>query len=277
MLSGFIAYSIADRPGIAPGLVGGMLAQSLGAGFLGGIVSGFLAGYLTKFLADKIKLPVNLEGLKPVLILPFLSTISVGLLMIYVIAPPVEALNNAMNAWLNGMRGANAVLLGMILGGMMAFDMGGPINKAAYTFSVGLLASKIYGPMAAVMAGGMTPGARPRAGRVPVQEPLRSRGARSRRPGAGARRGVHHRRRDSLRGQGSAARHPRAGARLGGRRRDLDGCRRATPRPAWRHLRRAHPRRGHESRAVISPRSSAGTVVTDRRALRPQEAHRRLT
>jgi PTS system fructose-specific IIC component len=157
VLSGFIAYSIADRPGIAPGLVGGMLAQNLGAGFLGGLVSGFIAGYLTKFLADKIKLPATLEGLKPVLILPFLSTITVGLLMIYVVSPPVEALNNAMNTWLNGMRGANAMLLGVILGGMMAFDMGGPVNKAAYTFSIGLLASKIYGPMAAVMAGGMTP------------------------------------------------------------------------------------------------------------------------
>jgi PTS system fructose-specific IIC component len=157
VLSGFIAFSIADRPGIAPGLVGGMLAQTLGAGFLGGIVSGFLAGYLTKFLADKIKLPSTLEGLKPVLILPFLSTIAVGLLMIYVIAPPVQALNSAMNTWLNGMRGANAVYLGLILGGMMAFDMGGPVNKAAYTFAVGLLASKIYAPMAAVIAAGMTP------------------------------------------------------------------------------------------------------------------------
>ena len=157
VLSGFIAFSIADRPGIAPGLVGGMLAQTLGAGFLGGIVSGFLAGYLTKFLADKIKLPSTLEGLKPVLILPFLSTIAVGLLMIYVIAPPVQALNSAMNTWLNGMRGANAIYLGLILGGMMAFDMGGPVNKAAYTFAVGLLASKIYTPMAAVIAAGMTP------------------------------------------------------------------------------------------------------------------------
>jgi len=157
VLSGFIAYSIADRPGIAPGLVGGMLAQSLGAGFLGGLASGFLAGYLTRFLSDRIKLPVNLEGLKPVLILPFLATISVGLLMIYVVAPPVEALNNGLNNWLNGMRGANAMLLGIVLGGMMAFDMGGPVNKAAYTFSIGLLAAKIYGPMAAVMAGGMTP------------------------------------------------------------------------------------------------------------------------
>lgn len=157
VLSGFIAFSIADRPGLAPGLVGGMLAQNLGAGFLGGIVSGFLAGYLTKFLAEKIRLPSTLEGLKPVLILPFLSTILVGLAMIFVIAPPVQALNTGLNGWLLGLRGANAVLLGLILGSMMAVDMGGPLNKAAYTFAVGLLASKIYTPMAAVMAAGMTP------------------------------------------------------------------------------------------------------------------------
>jgi PTS system fructose-specific IIC component len=157
VLSGFIAFSIADRPGLAPGLVGGMLAQNLGAGFLGGIVSGFLAGYLTKFLAEKIRLPATLEGLKPVLILPFLSTIIVGLGMIFVIAPPVQALNDGLNGWLLGLRGANAVLLGLILGSMMAIDMGGPLNKAAYTFAVGLLAAKIYTPMAAVMAAGMTP------------------------------------------------------------------------------------------------------------------------
>ncbi|HEY5742707.1 MAG TPA: PTS fructose-like transporter subunit IIB [Terrimicrobiaceae bacterium] len=157
VFSGFIAYSIADRPGIAPGMVGGFLAQTLGAGFIGGICSGFLAGYFTKFLADKIRLPATLEGLKPVLILPFIATLGIGLLMIYAIAPPVKWLNDAMNAWLLGMQGANAVVLGIILGAMMAFDMGGPINKAAYAFAVGLLASKIYAPMAAVMAAGMTP------------------------------------------------------------------------------------------------------------------------
>lgn len=157
VLSAYVAYSIADRPGLAPGLVGGMLAHQMGAGFLGGIASGFLAGYLTKFLADRIRLPATLEGLKPVLVLPFLATIGVGLLMIYVVAPPVQALTTAMNAWLVGMRGANAALLGLILGAMMAVDMGGPLNKAAYTFGVGLLASRIYTPMAAVMAAGMTP------------------------------------------------------------------------------------------------------------------------
>ena len=157
VLSAFIAYSIADRPGIAPGLIGGMLAQSLGAGFLGGIISGFLAGYLTKFLAETIKLPLNLEGLKPVLILPFVGTVLVGLLMIFVIAPPVQAILGALTDWLKGMQGTNALILGILLGAMMAFDMGGPVNKSAYTFAVGLLGSQVYAPMAAVMAAGMTP------------------------------------------------------------------------------------------------------------------------
>ena len=157
VLAGFIAYSIADRPGITPGLVGGMLATTVGAGFLGGIVAGFIAGYLTQFLNDKIKLPENLQGLKPVLILPLISTLIVGLLMIFVIGPPVKVAMNGLEAWLSGLQQGRALMLGLILGAMMAFDMGGPVNKAAYTFSVGLLASKIYAPMAAAMAAGMVP------------------------------------------------------------------------------------------------------------------------
>ena len=157
VLAAFIAYSIADRPGLTSGLIGGMLATTLGAGFLGGIAAGFLAGYVTRALATYIKLPQNFEGLKPVLILPLLSTLIVGLVMIYVLGPPVTAVLNAMTAWLNGMQETSAVVLGVLLGAMMAFDMGGPVNKAAYTFAVGLLASKVYGPMAAVMAAGMTP------------------------------------------------------------------------------------------------------------------------
>jgi len=157
VLAAFIAYSIADRPGLTSGLIGGMLAMSLGAGFLGGIAAGFLAGYVTKLMNDFIKLPRNLEGLKPVLILPLLSTLLVGLVMIFVIGPPVTLLLNALTAWLNGMQQTSALVLGVLLGAMMAFDMGGPLNKAAYTFAVGLLASKVYGPMAAVMAAGMTP------------------------------------------------------------------------------------------------------------------------
>ncbi|UFJ42653.1 fructose-specific PTS transporter subunit EIIC [Brevibacillus humidisoli] len=157
ILAGYISYSIADKPGLAPGLVGGMLASSTNAGFLGGIIAGFLAGYIARFLRDAIRLPRNLEGLKPVLIIPFLATLIVGLLMIYVVGTPVSALMNGLTAWLTGLSGTNAVLLGLLLGGMMAVDMGGPLNKAAYTFATGLLASDVFAPMAAVMAAGMTP------------------------------------------------------------------------------------------------------------------------
>jgi PTS system fructose-specific IIC component len=157
VLAAFISYSIADRPGIAPGIVGGMLATSVGSGFLGGIVAGFLAGYLTLFLNNAIKLPKNLQGLKPVLILPVLSVLVVGLAMIYLIGPPMKAVNDGLTNFLRGMQTGSAVMLGLILGAMMAFDMGGPVNKAAYAFSVGLLSSQVYSPMAAVMAAGMTP------------------------------------------------------------------------------------------------------------------------
>jgi PTS system fructose-specific IIC component len=160
ILAGFIAYSIADRPGIAPGAVAGMLAGTIGAGFLGGIVGGFLAGYIVKFLNDHIHLGKNLDGLKPVLILPLLGSTIVGLLMIYVIGTPVAEALAAMTTWLKGMQTSNAIVLGAIIGAMMAFDMGGPVNKAAYTFATGLIATAdnaVYGPMAAAMAAGMTP------------------------------------------------------------------------------------------------------------------------
>lgn len=160
ILAGFIAYSIADRPGIAPGMIGGMLAGTIGAGFLGGIVAGFLAGYIVKFLNDNIHLGRNLDGLKPVLILPLFGSTIVGLLMIYVVGEPVAMALSALTGWLKGMQTANAVVLGAIIGAMMAFDMGGPVNKAAYAFSTGLIASAdnaVYGPMAAAMVAGMTP------------------------------------------------------------------------------------------------------------------------
>lgn len=157
VLAAFIAYSIADRPGLTSGLIGGMLAMTVGAGFLGGIAAGFLAGYLTRLMSDRIKLPENLAGLKPVLILPVLSTLLVGLAMIFLLGPPVKGLLDALTGWLNRMQGTSAALLGLLLGAMMALDMGGPVNKAAYTFAVGLLASRVYGPMAAVMAAGMVP------------------------------------------------------------------------------------------------------------------------
>jgi PTS system fructose-specific IIC component len=157
VLSGYIAFSIADRPGLAPGLIGGLLAANLNMGFLGGILSGFLAGYVAKFIRDKVNLPANFEGLKPVLVIPLLATLIVGLLLVYVFGGPVRFIMDGLTAYLEGLSGTNAVLLGLLLGGMMAVDMGGPVNKAAYTFAVGLLATDIYAPMAAVMAAGMTP------------------------------------------------------------------------------------------------------------------------
>ena len=157
VLSGFIAYSIADRPGLTPGLIGGMLAVNLKAGFIGGIISGFIAGYVALWMREHIKLPQNMEGLKPVLVIPLLSTLVVGLLMVYVIGEPVRFIMDSLTAFLQGMGTTNAALLGLLLGGMMAIDMGGPVNKAAYAFSVGLLTSDTFTPMAAVMAAGMTP------------------------------------------------------------------------------------------------------------------------
>lgn len=164
VLAAYIAFSIADRPGIAPGLIGGALAVNLAgdatigsSGFLGGLVAGFLAGYVTLGLSRFIKLPKNLQGLMPVLILPVLSVLIVGLAMVFVVGPPMVTINNALINWLKGMQTASAIALGLIMGAMMAFDMGGPVNKAAYAFAVGLLASQVYAPMAAVMAAGITP------------------------------------------------------------------------------------------------------------------------
>lgn len=157
VLAGFIAFSIADRPGLTPGLIGGMLAVSTGSGFIGGILAGFLAGYVAKAISGKLKLPPSMEALKPILIIPLFSSLIVGLAMIYVIGTPVAKILAGLTAWLQSMGTANAVLLGAILGGMMCTDMGGPVNKAAYAFGVGLLSSQVYAPMAAIMAAGMVP------------------------------------------------------------------------------------------------------------------------
>ncbi|PKE32816.1 PTS fructose transporter subunit IIBC [Rahnella sp. AA] len=157
VLAGFIAFSIADRPGLAPGLIGGMLATTSGAGFLGGIVAGFLAGYVARYIARAITLPQSMEALKPVLVIPLLASLVTGLVMIYVVGGPVAAVMTGLTNFLAGMTTANAVLLGILLGAMQCFDLGGPVNKAAYTFGVGLLASQSYQPMAAIMAAGMVP------------------------------------------------------------------------------------------------------------------------
>ncbi|HBO38310.1 MAG TPA: PTS fructose transporter subunit EIIBC, partial [Pasteurellaceae bacterium] len=157
VFAGYVAFSIADRPGLAVGLIGGMLATTAGAGILGGIVAGFLAGYVVKFLNTIIKLPTSLSSLKPILILPLFGSVIVGLAMIYLINPPVTEIMTWLSSWLRSLGDVNAIMLGVIIGAMMCTDMGGPVNKAAYTFSVGLIASEVYTPMAAAMAAGMVP------------------------------------------------------------------------------------------------------------------------
>ncbi|UNM20926.1 PTS fructose-like transporter subunit IIB [Pseudomonas sp. ArH3a] len=157
LLAGYIAYSIADRPGLAPGMIGGLLAGTLGAGFIGGILAGFLAGYCVKLITRAVKLPQSLEALKPILIIPLLASLFTGLAMIYLVGPPVARLLTSLTDFLSTMGTTNAVLLGILLGGMMCVDLGGPINKAAYAFSVGLLAASSGAPMAATMAAGMVP------------------------------------------------------------------------------------------------------------------------
>ena len=156
-LAGYIAFSIADRPGIAPGMIGGLIAGTVGAGFLGGIAAGFIAGYAVNWLNKTIKLPRTLEGLKPVLLLPLLGSAIVGVLMYLVIGQPVAQIMAGLTGWLKGMQSSSAMLLGVTLGAMMAFDMGGPVNKAAYVFSTSLIASGVATPMAAAMAAGMVP------------------------------------------------------------------------------------------------------------------------
>lgn len=163
VLAGYIAFAIADRPGLAPGMVGGFISDQIGSGFIGGIIAGFLAGYITKAAVRYIRLPRSLEGLKPVLLLPLLCTALTGLIMFYIVQSPTAWLLHSLTDWVGNLEsqsgGAilNAMLLGALIGGMMAVDMGGPVNKAAYTVAIGLLSVKVYTPMAAAMIGGMTP------------------------------------------------------------------------------------------------------------------------
>ncbi len=158
VLAGFIAMSIADRPGFAPGMVGGLMAATGGAGFLGGLIAGFLAGYIVLGLKKLFAgLPQSLEGIKPVLLYPLFGILFTGLAMMFIVNDPAKALNDGMSAWLGGMGTTNLVLLGIILGGMMAVDMGGPINKAAFTFGIAMIDAGNFAPHAAIMAGGMVP------------------------------------------------------------------------------------------------------------------------
>jgi len=159
VLAGFIAFAMADRPAIAPGFVGGAIAVTVGAGFLGGLVAGLLAGGVVMAL-KRVQVPKAVRGIMPVVVYPLLGSIVVGVLMYVVVGKPMAAATNGLTSWLNSLSGVSAVLLGALLGLMMAFDMGGPVNKAAYTFAVGGLttgATASLQIMAAVMAAGMVP------------------------------------------------------------------------------------------------------------------------
>ncbi len=163
ILSGFIAFAIADRPGLAPGIVGGFIASTIGAGFLGGIATGFIGGFAALWIS-RWKVPKGVRGVMPVVVIPLISVFITGFLIIIVLGRPLKALTDGLTSWLNGLSGANLILLGVILGLMMAFDMGGPVNKVAYTFATTGLAtagaatdSTSLKVMAAVMAAGMVP------------------------------------------------------------------------------------------------------------------------
>ena len=158
VLAGFIAESIADRPGLALGFVGGMIAANGTSGFLGAFVAGFLAGYVIVLLRKVFaKLPEAIEKLAPVLLYPFFGILITGLIMLFVVEPPIGSLNTALNTALTNMGGTSKILLGIIVAGMMSIDMGGPFNKAAYVFGTASIAAGNYDIMAAVMIGGMVP------------------------------------------------------------------------------------------------------------------------
>jgi PTS system fructose-specific IIC component len=158
VLAGFISMSIADRPGLAVGFVGGALAGTTGSGFLGALLAGFLGGWIVNLLKKAFSgIPASLDGVKPVLLYPFFGILLMGFISMYIIAPPVSAINAWLTDTLANMDPSARILMGIVVAGMMAIDMGGPINKAAYVTGTGLLASGEYHVMAAVMAGGMVP------------------------------------------------------------------------------------------------------------------------
>ncbi|TGA99885.1 PTS lactose transporter subunit IIBC [Sporolactobacillus shoreae] len=150
MIAAYISYSIADRPGLAPAFICGMIANQLGTGFLGGMLVGILVGYLVLWL-KKMPVPQNIIVVKTLIIIPFVASLVVGLLLIYVIGDPIQALTKGLTAWLTGMKGANSILLAAIIGAMMAVDMGGPINKIAYAFGVASFSSGVYAPSTAML------------------------------------------------------------------------------------------------------------------------------
>ncbi|MFJ7727727.1 PTS fructose transporter subunit IIC [Neobacillus sp. NPDC097160] len=157
VISAAIAYSIADRPGIAPGLLMGLIANAIGAGFLGGMLGGFIVGYFVVFLKNNLKVPKWAEGLMPMMIIPLISSVVVGLLMFFVLGLPIVWATNGLTSFLTGMQGSMKFVFGAILGGMAAFDFGGPVNKVASLFADGLLLEGIYEPEAVKVLASMVP------------------------------------------------------------------------------------------------------------------------
>ncbi|GIN58725.1 PTS fructose transporter subunit IIABC [Lederbergia ruris] len=158
ILAGFIGYSIADKQGLAPAMIGGMMASIGGSGFLGGMIAGFVGGFVAKYIGQSMaKIPKSFQGLVSVLIVPLLSTLIVGAFMFFVLNTPMSMLNVFLENWLKSLTGISAAILGALLAGMMASDMGGPINKTASAFGLAMFAANIFEPSAALMVGGMVP------------------------------------------------------------------------------------------------------------------------
>lgn len=148
VLAAYTAYSLADKPALAPGFAAGLAANMIGAGFLGAVAGGLIAGYLMRWVKQHIRLSNRFNGFMTFYLYPVIGTLAAGSLMLFVIGEPVAWVNNSLTAWLNGLSGANALLLGVILGFMCSFDLGGPVNKAAYAFCLGAMANGVYGPYA---------------------------------------------------------------------------------------------------------------------------------
>ncbi|MBP3041734.1 PTS fructose transporter subunit IIC [Bacillaceae bacterium Marseille-Q3522] len=157
VLTAGIAYSIADRPGIAPGLVMGLIADNIKAGFLGGVVGGLLIGYFIILIRKHLKVPTSMKGLMPIIIIPLLSSMVVGLLMIGLLGEPIASFQQGILDWMKSLQNGSKFILGAIIGAMMGFDMGGPVNKTAGLFAKGLMAENVFGPASSMLIGGMVP------------------------------------------------------------------------------------------------------------------------
>ena len=257
--AGYVAYAIADRPGIAPGFIMGGLAANLfnvtaadgtalpATGFLGAIIGGVLAGVIAHWIAGW-RVPAWARGLMPVLVIPLLTSIIAGFTMIVVLGKPIYWVMTELNRGLNNMSGSSAILLGIILGLMMAFDMGGPLNKVAYVFAtagIGVASLAADAPQLKIMAVGdaRRHGApdRARPGDGAPTQPLHRRRARERQGRLAARRVVHHRRGDPVRGRRPAAGDPLHHARQRRDRRPVGGVQRRGPGAARRYLRASSP------------------------------------